>query len=84
MESVGKIYYFKSKQSGALDMAENMSSNFSCPVVSSTTVLLWENLTPPSRICCTISESLPCAKVANDMKSDKRSERTLDGSIIIR
>ena len=84
MESFLKFKNYKCKQCRALDMAEKKSSNFSCPVVSSTTELLWENLTPSSRICCTISESLPCDKAANDIRSDKRSERILDGSIIIR
>ena len=42
-------------------MAVNISSNFSCPLISKATELSWEKVTPSSLSWLTRSESLVCA-----------------------
>ena len=52
-------------------MARNISSNFSCPLVRSTTELSPEKDIFLSLICLTISVSEVCADDANGMKTDE-------------
>ena len=64
IESFLKLKYSRCTLLRACLIAQNMSSNFSCPLISSVTLLLSENRMPSSRSCLTMVESLLWASAA--------------------
>ena len=67
IESLRKLKYSRWTVSRACLMALNMSSNFSCPDISSVTELSCEKVTPCASICLTISESARSSVCADNV-----------------
>ena len=77
IESLRKLKYSRCTLLRACRMALNMSSNFSCPLISSVTELLSEKLTPSSRSLSTISESDVCAPAAQQTIESNNAKTNL-------